>query len=127
MLNARQAFQVQWGGWWQRCWPTLVAASVQMSCGSSVLCHSLLGLRDDEEYEPPIVVLMCYIGQAFKKICKQADLAICSNGHGPNYITTSATMELIDIREFFQQINNALVDYLLRVADSEIYTSLSME
>jgi len=31
MLNARQVFQVQWGGWWQRCWPTLVAASMQVS------------------------------------------------------------------------------------------------
>nr|XP_036672714.1 uncharacterized protein LOC108015572 [Drosophila suzukii] len=128
MLNARHVFQVQWGGWWQRCWPTLVAASMQMSCGSSVLCHSLLGLYDDEEYDPPIVLLMCYFGQTFKKLCKQADLAICSNGHGPNYITTSAAMELIDIRDFFQQINNALVDYLLRVASvSEIYTSQSME
>ncbi|XP_017007225.2 uncharacterized protein [Drosophila takahashii] len=120
ILNARQVFQVQWGCWWQRSWPTLVAASMQMSCGSSVLCHSLLGLYDDEESDPPIVVLMCYFGQALKKLCKQADLAICSNGHGPTYITTSAAMELIDIRDFFQQINNALVDYLLRVADSEI-------
>jgi len=46
----------------------------------------------------------------------------------PNYITTSAAMELIDIRDFVQQINNALVDYLLRVASvSEIYASQSME
>eukprot|EP00099_Drosophila_melanogaster_P028632 NP_732454.1 uncharacterized protein Dmel_CG31459 [Drosophila melanogaster] len=121
MLNAWQVLQVQWGGWWQRCWPTLVAASMQMSCGSSVLCHSLLGLYDDEESSPPIVVLMCYFGQAIKKLCKHADLAICSNGHSPNYVTTSAAMELIDIRDFFQHINNALVDFLLRAAESGMY------
>ncbi|EDV48457.1 uncharacterized protein LOC6553834 [Drosophila erecta] len=121
MLNARQVLQVQWGGWWQRHWPTLVAASMQMSCGSSVLCHSLLGLYDDEESSPPIVVLMCYFGQAIKKLCKQADLAICSNGHSPHYVTTSAAMELIDIRGFFQHINNALVDFLLGATDSGIY------
>jgi len=39
-----------------------------MGCGSSVLCHSLLGLYDDEEYDPPIVLLMCYFGQVFKKV-----------------------------------------------------------
>ncbi|XP_039495088.1 uncharacterized protein LOC120454120 [Drosophila santomea] len=121
MLNARQVLQVQWSGWWQRYWPTLVAASMQMSCGSSVLCHSLLGLYDDEESSPPIVVLICHFGQAIKKLCKKADLAICSNGRSPNYVTTSAAMELIDIRGFFQHINNALVDFLLRAADSGMY------
>jgi len=31
MLNACHVFQVQWGCLWQRCWPTLVAASMQVS------------------------------------------------------------------------------------------------
>lgn len=30
-------------------------------------------------------------------------------------------MELIDIRDFFQHINNALVDFLLRAAESGMY------
>ncbi|XP_016972144.2 uncharacterized protein LOC108039600 [Drosophila rhopaloa] len=118
MLNARQVLQIQWGGWWQRCWPTLMTASMQIGCGSSVLCHSLLGLYDKEDEDPPIVLLLCYLGQALKKIGKRADLAISSNGHGPTYISTSPAMELIDIHDLFQQINNALIDYLLRVGDS---------
>ncbi|XP_017113542.1 uncharacterized protein LOC108136728 [Drosophila elegans] len=119
MSNARQVLQIQWGGFWQRCWPTLMTATMQIGCGSSVYCHSLLGLCDEEESDPPIVLLTCFLGQALKMIYNRTDLALSSNGHGPTYITTSPAMELIDIRELFQHINNALVDYLLRVDESK--------
>ncbi|EDW45310.1 GM16205, partial [Drosophila sechellia] len=56
-----------------------------------------------------------------------ANLAICSHGYSPNYMTTSAAMELIDIREFFQHINNALVDFLLRAAESGMYMGEQMD
>ncbi|KAI8044375.1 uncharacterized protein LOC128259997 [Drosophila gunungcola] len=119
MSNARQVFQIQWGCWWQRCWLTLMTATMQIGCGSSVYCHSLLGLYDEEESDPPIVLLVCFLRQALKKICNRTDLALSSNGHGPTYINTSPAMELIDIRDLFQHINNALVDYLLRVDESK--------
>lgn len=98
-----------------------------------------MGLYDEEEFDPPILVLMCSWGQKLRKVllfpetpetyylnwflivklCKQADLAICSAGPGPDYRTTSPAMELIDIRNLFQQLNEALVDYLLSIPNSE--------
>lgn len=36
-------------------------------------------------------------------------------------------MELIDIRDFFQHINNALVDFLLRAAESGMYMGEQMD
>ncbi|KAH8292364.1 hypothetical protein KR054_009005 [Drosophila jambulina] len=118
--NAIDVLQVQWAQWWHTCWPALMTASVQVSFGSSRLCHSLMGLYDEEERDPPILVLASSLGQYFKKICKLSDTTLCYAGPGPIYRTTSATMELIDIRELIKQINEALVDYLLTFLDSEI-------
>ncbi|XP_017060685.1 uncharacterized protein LOC108101028 isoform X2 [Drosophila ficusphila] len=125
--NACEVLKIQWGRWWQNCWPTLMAATMQITYGSSCACHTLVGMYDDEESDPPIVLLMCYLGQEFKKVCKHADMALCSNGNGPKYITTSAAMELIDIHDLFQQINNALVEFLLRADETNINISEEAE
>ncbi|KAH8343855.1 hypothetical protein KR059_012440, partial [Drosophila kikkawai] len=109
IMNAIDVIQVKWSNWWQVCWPALVAASVQVSFGSPRLCHSLMGLYDEEDSDPPILVLACSLAKHFKKLCQRTDIAICNAGPGPFYRTTSATMELIDI----QQINEALVDCLV--------------
>ncbi|KAH8248134.1 hypothetical protein KR038_002747 [Drosophila bunnanda] len=119
ILNAMDVLQMQWSHWWHICWPSLVAASVQVSFGSPKLCNSLMGFYEEGDRDPPLLALACFLVQHFKKICKRSETALCNAGPGPYYRTTSATMELIDIRELLQQINEALVDYLLRFSDNQ--------
>ncbi|KAH8374576.1 hypothetical protein KR200_001553 [Drosophila serrata] len=119
ILNAINVLQVKWSHWWHICWPSLVAASVQASFGSPKLCHSLMGLYEEGDQEPTILAIACFLAQHFKKLCKHSNTALCNAGPGPYYRTTSAAMELIDIREFLQQLNEALVNYLLRLSESQ--------
>ncbi|KAH8256415.1 hypothetical protein KR032_006793, partial [Drosophila birchii] len=118
ILNVIDVIQVKWSQWWEICWPALVAASVQVSFGSPRLCHSLMGLYEEGERTPPTLVLACYVGEQFKKICKHCETAICNPGPGPIYKNSSPAMDLIDIRELFQRINEALINYLLSISDA---------
>ncbi|KAH8369332.1 hypothetical protein KR009_008392 [Drosophila setifemur] len=118
--NARQVIEFKWANCRSYWWPSLISASVHISFGSSVINHSLLGMFDEEESQPPILVLVFGIAKVVQKIYKRADKAICSSGPGPIHITSSPAMGLIDIHELFQCLNNALIDYILSNCDSVV-------
>nr|XP_017104259.2 uncharacterized protein LOC108130367 [Drosophila bipectinata] len=118
MTNARQAVTFQLTSWWYKAWPTLVSASVQLSFGSSIINHSLLG--EFEEGESPALTIIIGITQALKRVCNHADNAISNTGPGPSYIPTSPAMELIDLNDVVHRLNNVLVDYLMANFNTEV-------
>ncbi|KAH8331111.1 hypothetical protein KR067_011605, partial [Drosophila pandora] len=111
ITNARQVIIFQLTSWWYKAWPTLVSASVQLSFGTSIISHSLLGEFDEEE--SPALTIVTGLKLAFTRVCTQAEKAISHTGPGPTYTTISPAMELIDFNDVVQRLNNVLVDYLI--------------
>ncbi|KAH8273135.1 hypothetical protein KR018_006254 [Drosophila ironensis] len=135
--NIREAVKLRLGTWWQRIWPALLSAGLQVSFGSSVIQNSFWGTFDDLNTDPLILMFVQRFAQAVRRvrtswyinnilnyillvsqIFKRVDMSISYSGLRPAYIFMSPGMELIDIAYLAQCLNNFLIDFLINNSHS---------
>ncbi|XP_034486647.1 uncharacterized protein LOC117791099 [Drosophila innubila] len=106
--NVRQVIRIHWNNFRQMIMP----ASEQTTVGTQT------GRRQQVE------IVRCIITQnritwlqklrrRFELISKQLESALTNVGPSPDYVNTSAAMELINLADLIEQLNSALIDHLI--------------
>ncbi|KAL7730109.1 hypothetical protein ACLKA6_009386 [Drosophila palustris] len=122
LVNVRQVIRIHWNNFRLMVWP----ARGQTTIGTQTGRHPYVEIARRSANNQNGLTWLQKLRKSFELISKKLETALVHVGPSPDYVNTSAAMELINIGDLVEHLNSALIDHLINNADYDLTPTPSL-